>query len=131
MDLLFPTLLGAIFGRGRCRSLATAGHRGGPAGRVCSRRRWFPEFSQRDPILPGHIVAHTLESESPFVGHGLPPVFPGELTLPALHLVVGRPSQNPQKPTADEVEFVSSINPEMSPPAFARVQSLPAPSQPF
>src|SRR5438128_9153530 len=105
MDLLFPTLLGAIFGRCRCRSFATAGHRGGPAGRGCSRRRWFPEFSQRDPILPGHIVAHTLESESPFVGHGLPPVFLGELALPGLHLGVGHAFRNPPEPHTVWVEL--------------------------
>src|SRR5256885_4419806 len=105
MDLLFPTLLGAIFGRCRCRSFATAGHRGGPAGRVCSRRRWFPEFSQRDPILPGHIVAHTLESERPFVGHGLPPVLLGEPALPGLHLGVGHAFRNPPEPHTVWVEL--------------------------
>src|SRR3989442_1284586 len=105
MDLLFPTLLGAIFGGGRCGALAPAGHGGGPAGRVCSRRRWFPEFSQRDPILPGHIVAHTLESESPFVGHGLPPVFLGELALPGLHLGVGHAFRNPPEPDPVGIEF--------------------------
>src|SRR5207244_8913917 len=40
---LLPTLLGAIFGRDRGGSLATAGRRGC----LACRGRWFPEFSQR------------------------------------------------------------------------------------
>src|SRR5438552_2291749 len=102
MDLLFPTLtlLGAIFGRCRCRSLAIAGHRGRPY-----RGRGFPEFSQRDPLLPGHIVAHPLESEVPLVGHGLPTVFLGELALPGLHLGVGDAFRNPPEPDAVGIEL--------------------------
>src|SRR5437773_6974628 len=102
VDLLFPTLtlLGAIFGRCRCRSLAIAGHRGRPC-----RGRGFPGFSQRDPLLPGHIVAHPLESERPFVGHGLPPVLLGELALPGLHLGVGDAFRNPPEPHTVWVEL--------------------------
>src|SRR5437016_383973 len=100
MGLLFPTFLGAIFGRDRCGSLTTAGRRG------CScRGRWFPEFGQRDPVLPGHIVAHPLESERPFVGHGLPPVLLGELALPGLHLGVGHAFRNPPEPHTVWVEL--------------------------
>src|SRR5207244_7169818 len=119
MDLLFPTLtlLGAIFGRCRCRSLAIAGHRGRPC-----RGRGFPEFSQRDPLLPGHIVAHTLESERPFVGHGLPPVFLGELALPGLHLGVGHAFRNPPEPDAVGIEFHPLSLTEV---ARARLDRLP------